>query len=142
MMVAYLAGGTVLLALVAVAAILLWARSRVRAQQARDVGATGRQRYLTLAAQAASDPSGRQLMRLLDEMETAPADCPVTASWVRHQPADKPLGMLVRISWDGNEWRRVMPWGEFRDQVRAHVDAEPGAGPRVRRLLEDLEATP
>jgi hypothetical protein len=142
MMAAYLAGGTVLLALVAVAAILMWARGRVHAQQSLDAGKSGRQHYLTLAAQAASDPTGRQFMRLLNEMESAPPDCPVNVSWVRHQPVDKPLGMLVRIAWDGNEWRRVMPWAEFREQVRAFVGAEPTAGARVRRLLDDLEATP
>jgi hypothetical protein len=110
MMVAYLAVGTVVVALLAIAGILLWARGRVAAQQARETHNSGRQHYLSLAAQAASDPTGRHFMRLLNEMETAPPDCPVTVGWVRHQPVDKPLGMLIKITWDGNEGRRVMPW--------------------------------
>jgi hypothetical protein len=137
-----LAAGTLVGAAVVVGGILVWARGRVQGRGLQDAQAQSRQHYLNLAAQAASDGSGRGLLALLDALDAAPADCPVTVSWLRHQAPDKPAGMLVRISWDGNEWRRIMPWTPFRDQLRAQVEAHPGAGARARQLLADLEAGP
>lgn len=127
---------------VVVAGILLWARQQVAAR--RDTGApqSDRQTYLTLAAQAASDSSGRALVRLLNALDTAPADCPVTVQWVRHMAGNKPPALLVKITWDGNEWRQRMEWAEFRDRLRALIAEEPASGDRVRSLLSYLEATP
>jgi hypothetical protein len=133
---------TLVVAGLAVGGILFWASRRVKAQQQQESQQQGRKYYMDLAAQAASDASGRSLVTLLEALETAPPDCPVTVGWVRHQPGNKPAGMLVRITWDGNEWRRVMEWAGFREQLRAHVDAHPQAGGRVHQLLAELEATP
>lgn len=137
-----MAVGTLAGAAVVVGGILVWARGRVQGQSQQDARAQSRQHYLALASQAASDASGRGLLTLLDALEAAPPDCPVQVSWLRHQPANKPAGMLVRISWDGNEWRRIMEWATFRDQLRTQIAAHPEAGARVRQLLADLEAGP
>ena len=95
--------------------------------------------FVELAALAASDPSGRQLVRLLDAMEDAPPDCPVTVQWLRHQPADKPLGMLVKITWDGNEWRQVYAPADLASRLEAHLPPE-GRDGLAGKLLADLKA--
>lgn len=127
---------------VVVALILLWARRQVAARRGNGEQQTDRQTYLALAAQAASDSSGRALVRLLNVLDTAPADCPVTVQWVRHLAGDKPPALLVKITWDGNEWRQRMDWTDFRDRLRALIAEEPASGERVRSLLSYLEATP
>lgn len=125
-----------------VALILLWARGQVRRQRAQETGQMTRQAYLNLAAHAAGDASGRALVKLLDALETAPADCPVTVQWNRHMPVNKPIGFLVKITWDGNEWRRVMDWDVFAAQIQSAVADSGPHGSRVQQLLTDLEARP
>lgn len=122
--------------------ILLWARGQVRRQRAQETGQMTRQAYLNLAAHAAGDPSGRALIKLLDALEAAPADCPVTVQWNRHMPVNKPIGFLVKITWDGNEWRRVMDWDVFAAQIQSAVAESGPHGTRVQQLLADLEARP
>ena len=133
---------TIVVFALVVAGILIWARRQVRAQQARETGEMTRQAYLNLAAHAAGDASGRALVRLLNALDTAPIDCPVTVQWLRHIPVGKPTGMLVKITWDGNEWRRVMDWDAFREQLNAAAAQEPACGERVKQLLAELEARP
>ena len=80
--------GTLAGAAVLVGGILVWARGRAKAQQSHSTQQESRQHYLALAAQAASDGSGRGLFKLLDALDTAPEGCPVVVSWLRHQPAE------------------------------------------------------
>jgi hypothetical protein len=134
--------GTLLGFALVVGLILLWARGQVQRQKDQETGQMTRQAYLNLAAHAAGDASGRTLVKLLDALETAPADCPVIVSWNRHMPVGKPIGFLVKITWDGNEWRRVMDWDVFAAQIQSAAAESGPHGPRVQQLLADLEARP
>lgn len=120
------------------AAALLWARGQVGRQRRVD----DRQRLLALAAQAATDDSGRYLLLLLGAMEQAGADCPITVEWLRREARpDHPGGMLVKIAWDGNEWRRIIPLSPFRERVGRWLAEDAACGSaRGRQLLADLEA--
>ena len=118
-----------------VVGILIWARRTAGRSQEADT----RMHYITLAGHAAGDASGAKFFELLKALEEAPADCPVKVQWLRHMPANKEPGMLVKITWDGNEWRRVMDWERFKGQVRTWVEQDPECGARVKQLLDDLE---
>jgi hypothetical protein len=57
--------------------------------------------------------------------------------WLHHRPANGAEGMLVKIAWDGNEWRRVYPVASLREQLEAAVPADRREG-KAGRLLAEL----
>lgn len=128
--------GALLFFLVLAAAVLLWARGQVGRQRQPDT----RQLMLVLASQAATDESGKHLLLLLRAME-ALGDGPITVEWVRREPRDDhPGGMLVKIAWDGNEWRRILPLSPFREDVTRWMSEDPACeSARGRQLLAELE---
>ena len=131
-------GALFLVFMVAVAGIGLWASRTMRARQVTDE----RQKLITLAALAAGDESGLELLRLLRALEAAPPNQPVTVDWLaRRTPQDDQPGFLVKISWDGNEWRRAQPAAQLRAQIEARLEEDRVlAGPLAQKLLSDLRA--
>lgn len=129
--------GALLFFLVLAGAAVLWARAQVGQVRQSDT----RQRLLALAAQAATDDSGKHLLLLLGAMEGADDDCPIRVDWLRREARpEHPGGMLVKISWDGNEWRRIMPIAPLREQLALLLAENPAcASARGKQLLRDLE---
>ena len=95
-----------------------------------------RGRLITLAARAASDESGQGLVALLDALDLGDADGAIKASWLQHRPVNGNEGMLVRISWDGNEWRKIYPYAELEARLSPLVQGSGSAA----RLLADVRA--
>lgn len=102
-----------------------------------------RQKLLTLAARAAGDESGRGLLVLLRALDAAPPSQPVTVGWVARRTAqDEAPGFLVKIAWDGNEWRRAQPASQLLAALEARLAEDPTLdGPQARRLVADLRAS-
>lgn len=114
-----------------------WARAHLKQTTNNGQAVETKDQFLKLASRAAADPSGRSLVELLEAIDRTPADCPVIVEWVR-RPAfkDQPAGMLLKITWDGNEWRRVYELASFRDQLGELVAIRQcEEGSRARRLL-------
>ncbi|MEB3222006.1 MAG: hypothetical protein VKS61_07990 [Candidatus Sericytochromatia bacterium] len=117
------------------AAVLGWRRIATRR------GATEqRERLITLAAHAAADDSGRGLLVLLAALDRlGPASSPVVVAWLPRLTArgDAP-GLLVTITWDGNQWRRVHQPAAFLKCLEAGLEAAPElAGPRAAALVAE-----
>lgn len=125
--------------LVAVAAIGWWVARTMRGAGEGDA----RQQLITLAAKAAGDESGRALLALLRALDAAPPNQPVTVGWIARRTAqDDVQGFLVKIAWDGNEWRRAQPAAQLRAAIEARLAEDPALdGPQARRLLADLRAS-
>ncbi len=125
--------------LVAVGAIGWWVARTMRSRQTVDE----RQKLITLAARAAGDESGRGLLALLRALDLAPPNQPVTVGWLARRTAqDEVPGFLVKIAWDGNEWRRALPAAQLRAALEACLAEEPALeGPQAQRLLADLRAS-
>ena len=119
------------------ACLIWWAREAVRRAGTRDA----RETLLELAGRAAADEGGRSLLALLGALETSGTASPVTVAWLRHAPAQGPVGLLIKITWDGNEWRRVWVPRELQRRLAHLVAAEPGLGNgRAGAFLADLAA--
>lgn len=125
--------------LIAVGAIGWWVARTMRSRQTVD----DRQTLLTLAARAAGDESGRGLLVLLRALDEAAPNQPVTVGWLARRTAqDVAPGFLVKIAWDGNEWRRAQPAAQLRAAIEARLAEDPALeGPQARRLLADLRAS-
>lgn len=123
---------------VAVAAIGAWVARTMRSTRQSD----DRQVLMTLAARAAGDETGRGLLELLRALEAAPPNQPVTVGWLaRRTTQDDAPGFLVKIAWDGNEWRRAQPAAVLRAAIEARLAEAPDlAGPRAQQLLAELRA--
>lgn len=128
--------GLFLAFLVAVAAIGWWVARTMRGTKEGDA----RQQLIALAARAAGDESGRGLLALLRALDEAPPGQPVSVGWIARKTAhDDVQGFLVKIAWDGNEWRRAQPAAKLREAIEARLAEEPALeGPQARRLLADL----
>lgn len=71
--------------------------------------ATSRSQLIEMAARAASDEQGPAIFALLAQLEQGPQGGPVSVKWWPHRPANgRPSGLMLTLSWDGNEWRRVL----------------------------------
>jgi hypothetical protein len=133
--------GCLLLFAVLAGLILFWVRGQVKRQQQVSTVKDDRQLYIQLATEAANDESGRALLILLKALDVAGPDCPITIGWLHHTPTKGKSGLLVKIAWDGNEWRRVYEIAPFRARLEGWLAAEPKLdGEHVRRLLADLSA--
>jgi hypothetical protein len=118
--------------LVAAVAMAFWARNLSHAAPTQD----DRELLLALASRAATDESGKTLVALLDVLDGPAADGPVSVAWVRHVPAKGAPGMLLKITWDGNEWRRIYPVPVLLELMKSH-DTK---GTLASKLVADLEA--
>lgn len=119
----------------AVAAVF-WSRAHLKQSRTTET----KDQFLRLAARAASDASGRSLVELLEAIDAAPGECPVLVEWVR-RPAfkDQPAGILLKITWDGNEWRRVYELSTFRTQLTELLEIRPTAeGSKAHQLLSAM----
>jgi hypothetical protein len=120
------------------AATGLWGWRRIVARR----GTTEqRARLLALAAQAVADDGGRGLLVLLDALDRAPAgSSPVAVAWLPRLTArgDEPA-ILLTITWDGNQWRRVHRPEAMLQGLSAHLSAEPTLNsPRAQALMGEL----
>lgn len=124
--------------LAVVGLIAFWARGKFRQATTRDE----RELLLTLAARAAGDDSGRELLALLRVLDAASPDQAVTVGWhARRTTKDTEPGFLVKIAWDGNEWRRAQKAAELQAKIEARLAEDPALdGPQAQRLLADLRA--
>jgi hypothetical protein len=130
--------GALFLAFLAASAVIgLWV-ARVFRRNRVDVGE--RQKLMTLAARAAGDESGRALLELLRALDDATEGQPITVGWLARRTAkDEAVTFLVKIAWDGNEWRRAQPVAPLLASVEARLAEAPAlAGPRAERLLAEL----
>jgi hypothetical protein len=116
----------------AAVALAFWASRLTHQAPTRD----DREILLALASRAATDESGKTLVMLLDVLDGPAADGPVSVAWVRHVPAKGNSGMLLKITWDGNEWRRIYPVQDLLALVRA----QNSQGLLASKLVADLEA--
>ncbi|MDB5098325.1 MAG: hypothetical protein JWM80_2746 [Cyanobacteria bacterium RYN_339] len=119
------------------AGLTFWGVAAVR--HARSQGGTTRERMIALAARAASDESGRGLVELLAALDGAEPGGPITLAWLHHRPVNGTEGMLVKIAWDGNEWRQVYPPATLAERLEAHLPADARDG-LAGKLLADLRA--
>lgn len=106
----------------------------------KPAGGESRDQLITLAARAASDDSGRSLLALLQALEAAPPGAPVTVNWLQRLTARYDgKGFLVKINWDGNEWRQAISPVTLRTRLEAALAVEPGlASAESARLLIEL----
>ena len=124
--------------LLVVVLIAVWARGRFRQAGSRDE----REQLLVQAGRAAGDESGRELLLLLRMLEAADPGQAVTVGWhARRTAKDATPGFLVKIAWDGNEWRRAQPAADVRARIEARLAEDPSLdGPQARQLLADVRA--
>lgn len=124
--------------LLVVVLIALWARGRFQQAGTRDE----REQLLVQAARAAGDDSARELLLLLRMLEAADPGQAVTIGWhARRTVKDATPGFLIKIAWDGNEWRRAQPATEVRARIEARLAEDPSlAGPMAQQLLADVRA--
>ena len=118
--------------LAAAVGMALWARSLTHQAPTRD----DREILLALASRAATDESGKTLVMLLDVLDGPAVDGPVSVAWLRHVPAKGASGMLLKITWDGNEWRRIYPVPVLLELMRAQNTQ----GTLASKLVKDLES--
>ncbi|HEY9722859.1 MAG TPA: hypothetical protein V6D47_12670 [Oscillatoriaceae cyanobacterium] len=125
--------GAIVVFVVVIVLTLVWARRKVA-----NSGPTRREQLLHLAAIAAGDGSGHEMLALLEALEQEPVDCPVQLDWVARPAYEgKAGGMLVRITWDGNEWRRLWDAATLRAAIAAYL-AERAPSPRLALMQQDL----
>jgi hypothetical protein len=123
--------------LVAATGLIIWGIAEVKHAQTK--GGTTRQQMIALASRAATDDTGRGLVDLLAAMDGAEPGGPVTMSWLHHRPVNGTEGMLVKIAWDGNEWRQVYAPADLASRLEAHLPPE-GRDGLAGKLLADLKA--
>lgn len=123
--------------LFAATGLVVWGIAEVKHAQSK--GGTTRQQMIALASRAATDDTGRGLVELLAALDRAEPGSPVTMSWLHHRPVNGAEGMLVKIAWDGNEWRQVYPPTDLASRLEAHLSPD-GRGGLAGKLLEDLKA--
>ncbi|GEM_PF-4601037 len=98
-----------------------------------------RERLIRLASVAAADESGAALVALLDAVAHEKDDCPVKVRWVFHNSARNPVpSVLITITWDGNEWRRVSPIAVLYKNLESVLSD--GQSHLARQFREDLQA--
>ena len=101
--------------------------------------ALGRSKLIELASKAASDDQGHSVLQLLATLEAMGEPQPVSVRWWAHKPADgRPSGLMLTLTWDGNEWRRVLLPSMLAAYAQAAQSAPPSAA--GQRLLADLQA--
>lgn len=128
------------LAFVGVALLIVWwARGLSRQQSA---GPTERERYIALATVASANPGGPEFLALLSALETAGPACPVRVEWVRRSGnPDRAADVMLKITWDGNEWRRGMDPAALALRLRAELAADARLdSPRAQQLLATLDS--
>jgi hypothetical protein len=123
--------------LVAATGLAVWGIAEVR--HARNQGGTTRERMLNLASRAATDDSGRGLVELLAALDRAEPGGPVTVAWLHHRPVNGTEGMLLKIAWDGNEWRQVYRPADLAARIEASLPEDARTG-LAGKLLADLQA--
>lgn len=111
---------------------------KVRNQRAR---AFGRERWLSMASRAANDPTLKALLALLAASESATDENPVRIDWLlRHQGSNGDPQLLLKISWDGNEWRRLVRPAEAHELLKRALKNQPALQSRsAENLIELLE---
>lgn len=100
---------------------------------------SSRSKLLELASKAASDDQGHAVFQLLAVLEEGEA-LPVAVRWWPHRPANgRPSGLMLTITWDGNEWRRVLqPELALAPYTEAAKTCPPSTA--GQQLLLDLQA--
>lgn len=118
-----------------IAFTLVWARRQVARHRPSQ-----REQLLHQAAIAAGDGTGHEMLALLEALERESANCPVQLDWVgRPAYEGKPAGVLVKITWDGNEWRRLWDAATLRQVVADYLGTR-SPSPRLEKLQRDLAA--
>lgn len=121
-------------------ALVAWVAFRGPGQRAgTSEGGGSRSQLIEMAARAASDEQGPAIFALLAELEGAPAGGPVAVKWWPHRPADgRPSGLMLTLSWDGNEWRRVLVPEQCLEAFTQAAQSSPPSA-QGQRLLADLQ---
>lgn len=115
--------------------VRLWRRARAaRAMR------MPRSQWLDLASRAANDDSLRGLLLLLRALDSESGAAPISVDWLLRQGTrDDSPKLLLKISWDGNEWRRLLALDETAASLTAQLAEEPKlASARTSDLLELL----
>lgn len=138
-----LAAALVVAVFLLVAGLIVFWSTRVVAKSRQTATTTSaqdaRQLLLAMAAKAATDESGGALIALMDALDRAAEEGPVQVAWVHHRPAKGADGFLVRINWDGNEWRRIYDIPSFAARMDAMLPADQRSG-MAGRMLAELQA--
>ncbi|MEB3197345.1 MAG: hypothetical protein VKP62_09090 [Candidatus Sericytochromatia bacterium] len=112
-------------------------RGRQRSRQADP-----RASLLALAARAAGDESLGGLVELLATLEAFASEAsPVSVTWlVRQTSRDQAPSLLLKITWDGNEWRRVLPLQEAELRLSEWLDAGAHESRSARAMLAEVRS--
>lgn len=102
--------------------------------------ASSRSKLMELASKAASDDQGHAVFQLLATLEAGGEGQAVAVRWWPHRPADdRPSGLMLTITWDGNEWRRVLVPSLVLAPYTLAATQSPTSDAGTR-LLADLQA--
>jgi hypothetical protein len=101
-----------------------------------------RAHWLNLASRAASDESLRGLLILLVALGREQEAPPVVVDWLLRQGTrDEAPKLMLKISWDGNEWRRLLATTETHSKLTGLLNDDPALASEGSRTLVELLET-